>query len=340
VERPLASICIPSYDRPKTLERLLRSIDVSDPSGLEIVICEDNSTHRPEIRTTVNRFLVTSELNVRYFENRENIGYDRNLRELIGKSAGDFVIFMGDDDTFVPGQLDPYLQFLRTNSELGYVLRPFRRIHRDGQIEMFRYFISTQFFRPGTESYVKLFRKSVFISGYTFRREYSTPFLSSDFDGTLLYQLYLLAELTLKYPSAFCDIVLTQQVPGDTKPMFGHAEAEKALYTPGQISVDNSVHFMQGFLRISQYIDSKYGIESSSRIRTDISKYSYSVLAIQRDKGIVVFIKYVLMLNQQVGINITFYYYIYVALLMIFGRSLCDLLVTRVKSHLGRTPYL
>ena len=208
-KEPFISICIPSYNRPDEIYRLLKSIDASSRDEIEIVVCEDMSPRWTEISAKVMEYSNHSDYNVKYYENEENMGYDKNLRELIQKAFGEYIIFMGDDDWFVPEALDKFIGFLKDHRELGYVLKTHLLIYEDGIQELFKYFSESRFFEKGEAAYLALFRKSVFISGFTFKREYSLNYLVDCFDGTLLFQLYLLAEITLKHSSAFCDILLT-----------------------------------------------------------------------------------------------------------------------------------
>jgi hypothetical protein len=97
---------------------------------------------------------------------------------------------------------------------------------------------------------------------------------------------------------------------------------------------------MKGFFRIARFVDSKYDLQSASRIRLDISRYSYSVLAVQRHRGLATFMKYVQLLNKEVRINVTIYYYIYVVLLSFLGKPVCDKLIVATKRILGKTPSL
>lgn len=98
----LVSICIPSYNRPVELRRLLESIDAKKhKDDIEIVICEDKSPNRPKIGEQVREFMSKSDYNVVYHENEENLGYDRNLKNLIRRASGEYIIFMGDDDLFI-----------------------------------------------------------------------------------------------------------------------------------------------------------------------------------------------------------------------------------------------
>ena len=226
------SICIPSYNRPDGLLFLLNSIDPLLSDELEVVICEDKSPKRIEVREAVRLFKASSKLNIRYFENEQNLGYDKNLRELISKAEGEFVIFMGDDDAFGVGGLGNFINF----------------IHQDGKEELFKYFDYNVFYDPSETTVATLFRKSVFISGFTFRRSLAVPYLTDIFDGTLLYQIYLLSEICINYSSAYCTIPLTVQSANRREvPMFGSSESEKSLYEPGVISLDNSINFMKGF---------------------------------------------------------------------------------------------
>ena len=225
----LLSICIPSYNRPEEISRLLKSIDIQEYQKIEIVICEDFSPKREQVRQVINEFKKISKYNVIYIENEINLGYDKNLRECIKSAKGKWIMYMGDDDTFVPDAMDAYLEFLEEHNELGYILRSYRALHEDGSVEQFKYYENTCFFSSGFNTYVELFRKSVFISGFSFRREYALENMTDLFDGTLLYQLYILAEICMKYPAAYYGVPITQMTD-EGIPYFGTSESEKKLH--------------------------------------------------------------------------------------------------------------
>lgn len=337
---PFLSICIPSYNRPFELGRLLASIDTPEKSLIQIVICEDKSPKRHEIREKVKLYIGMKDYDVLYIENEVNYGYDRNLRELIKHSDGEYIVFMGDDDEFVPNGIDRLISFLQINKtkDIGYLMKTHLMIHPDNNIELFKYFQNDIFFEPGPDTYVKLYRRSVFISGFTFKREYALPYLTDRFDGTLLFQLYLLSELTLKYRAAYFSEPIVQQYKGGI-PYFGSSKSEKEKYDIGQISIRNSVNFMKGFFEITRFIDQKYNLNSTERIRMEISKYSYPVLAVQRNKGLINFIKYLRELKV-IKINCSIYYYINVIGLIILGENMCNKIIIKVKKLIGRTPIL
>jgi glycosyltransferase involved in cell wall biosynthesis len=291
-----------------------------------------------EVRKIVSEFSTQSKYKINYVENETNLGYDKNLRACASNAKGDWIVYMGNDDEFVPGAIDKLFTFISQNKDLGYILKSHFYIHKNKKKEAFKYYEETKFFKPGLDTYVQMFRKSVFISGFTIKRGLIMPLLKDDFDGTLLFQLYLLAEVCLKYPSAYFDTPLTQQYD-EGFPEFGNAASEKGIYTPGTITIDNSLNFLRGYLKIIKYIDQEHHFDSTKLIMHDMSKYFYPSLAIQRNKGIKKFIGYVKELNK-IGFNSSIYYYIYVFGLTIFGKKICDNMIRILKLLIGKTPKL
>jgi abequosyltransferase len=339
-KKPFVSICILSYNRPETLLRLLKTIDTKQSEDIEIVVCEDSSPRQEEIRQVIEQFREFSKYKVLYSENSKNLGYDGTLCELVKQANGVWLVFMGDDDEFVPCALDKVIDFLGQHSKLGYVLKSHYLIHENQKKERFRYFGKTEFFKPGVAAYIELFRKSVFIAGFMIRRDYATSYLTNRFDGTLLMQLYLLAEVVLKHPSAYFDEPFTQQYAshqhnvGDV--MF---DREKNTFVPRRPTLDISLNFLKSFSLITEYIDEQHQINSTALIKKDMSKYFYPSLAVHRDEGLRFFLNYVRELNK-LGFNSTYYYYIYVILLTLLGKRVCDWGIYQLKKLLGSTPRL
>lgn len=332
------SICIPSYNRPDELERLLNSIDASDTDLVEIVIREDNSPKRKEIRSKVERYRANTFYDVVYIENESNYGYDKNIRSLAQTAQAKWVMFMGDDDVFVEGGLDKYLSFLKKHDELGYVLRRYQVENFDGQTEEYRFADKHVFLEAGQNAIVEFFRRSVFISGFTYRNECFNDYECEQFDGTLLFQLYIQATACLNRPSAYCDILITKSIEGGT-PFFGVSEAEKDLYESGVNTLNNSINFLKQVRVLTEGFDKKNGTTITPGVLKSYSKYSYGYLHEHRDDGIKVFIRYAKEVKR-IGMGNSVYFYVYFLMLLLLGKRKSQNMIRQMKKLVGKTPHL
>lgn len=334
------SICIPAYNRPDKLYWLLKTIDVSNTEEIEVVVSDDFSPKREEIKNVIEKFRTEAKYKIVYHQNEKNLGYDGNLKETVKAASGKWIIFMGDDDEFIPKALDKLVKFLKGNDELNYVLRYYEVIHNNGEIEQFRYYKGNKFFESGEATYEELFRKSVFISGFTIKREPILPYLVSDFDGGALIQIYWVAEIVLKHRSAYFDEPITRHVEDKNyraKELM--IDEESGDLVARKADLKRSLNFLSGFTKITKFIDEKYDFNSTRRIIIDLSKYSYPNLSIHRREGLRIFWEYIRGLNK-LGFNITPYYYLYVFFLIIFGKKFCDYGITSLKKIIGNTPHL
>lgn len=332
------SICIPSYNRVEQLKRLLNSIDSKRENEIEIIIREDNSPIRSSIKEVVLDFKSLSKYSVKYIENESNFGYDKNLRLTALEASGKWIIFMGDDDVFIKDSLDKFIDFLYENDSIGYVLRRYRSNHKSGIVEEHRYYNSNRFFEAGERSVTELFRRSVFISGFTFKKEYFIDYLNNKFDGTLLFQLYIQSTICYKYPSAYCDIPLTELFEGGV-PLFGSSNNEKKLYQSGSITFNNSINFLNQVRFLSESIDEILNINVSKVIIKSYSRYSFGYLQEHRDKGIIVFTKYASAIKN-IGLGNSIYFYIYYLMLLFLGKRTSKKLIVFIKKINGKTPSL
>lgn len=331
------SICIPSYNRPEDLKRLLKSVD-SKNDNVEIVIREDKAPLRQEVRRVVDDFKRTTKYKVTYIENEINYGYDKNLRNVGKVAQGEWIIMMGDDDAFVPGSLDQYIEFLESHDNLGYVLRRYLKIYSDGKQEDYRYDNKNVFLKPGEDTIVELFRRSLFISGFTYRKNFFSGFDCDKYDGTLLFQLYILAEICMSHPAAYCDIPITQSYEGGT-PYFGISESEKKLYESGKNTINNSLNFMMQVEMMAKGIDEELNTNMEDRIIKSYSKYSYGFLYEHRDEGLKQWNQYVIGLKK-LGFASSPYFYLYYLLLLLFGKKNSQKIIRRIKKIIGKTPRL
>jgi abequosyltransferase len=337
----ILSVCIPSFNRPNELGRLLDSIlGQSENLDIEVLIAEDQSPRRLEIEGVVlDKIKQYPTINIRLLLNSTNLGYDGNLRNLILNATGEFCMFFGDDDILEDNVLKDFVNLLVQRSNTGFVLRSWVEVDLNGQITSIqRYYPSDRNFGAGISTVVEFFRKSVFISGLTVNRKYALEIETSELDGTLLYQLYLLCGILNSKEGYYFSRILAQRVSGAPH-FFGTAEAERGKFSPGKLEYKDSLQFMKSFITIVSFVEKKFNISLKRQVTRDLSRYSYGFLSLQRDNGLFVFAKYSFGLYK-IGYGCTVYFYIYILLLSIFGKTNMDGIISQIKSRLKSTPKL
>ena len=337
---PTLTIAIPSYNRPWLLKRLLESLDC-DGNGVEVLISDDNSPLLESIDQVIRDFTNSSDIEVTVCVQDRQLGYDGNLRFLFEKAQGRFTVVMGDDDEFVPGAISKLVEKLRAEPKLGYLLRSYETHHPNGVVESLRYLPESQLLPPGEKSVAWLFKRSVSISGFTIRTECAQKFATGDLDGSLLYQLYLMAMTSLRHSTLVWNepIAIVNQTFRSGSPAFGTAESESSRFTPGLHSPGNSLTFTRGFLEVAAYIDDRQGTHLVSKVQRQISVYSYPFLSIQRKNGLKTFWTYSQSLRA-LGVGDTWHFQVYRGALAVLGERVCDRLILFIKRRLGYTPNL
>lgn len=337
-ERPLISICIPSYNRLEYLSPLLDSILSQDYSDYEILICEDHSPQRSEISDLVSIYQKKFSGLIRYQENKFNFGYDRNIRNLVHHARGIFCLFMGNDDLLCPGALSAISSIILREAECGVVVRSYATFDEDHAQykQIFRYFPAEVILPAGRDAIESAYRRSVVIPGMVIHRDSADDIATDAFDGTLLYQLYLVGLILASRSVVFTPKIIALRRDG-TPPDFGNSEAEKGRFIPQNQTPESSLYFIRGMLDIALFVQEKTGLKVFKGIRSDIGYYSYPILAIQSRQPLKVFLAYGARLW---GMGFWRYppFYFYFIGLMILGANRLDKLIGLIKTRLGFTP--
>lgn len=334
------SVCIPAYNRASVLSDLLESILTQDFQDYEIVINEDNSPERLQIREIVESYSVTYPNRIKYFENEINFGYDKNLRYLIERSSGDYCLFMGNDDLMATGALKEVFECVSKYPNIGVYLRSFAAFDgdKDNVVQLFRYFDREIFFPAGKNTIVTFFKRCVVIPGVTINRQAALSFATSKFDGTLLYQIYLIANILVEWNGVFSPQIVTLYRNGGV-PDFGNSESEKGKFVPQTRTIESSVNFMQGMLNIANDVQKTRNVDIYNAILKDLSNYSYPILAVQANNSLKHFFKYYCALIK-LGFGRQFLFHLYFFLILTLGVKRMDFLIGWLKKSLGYTPSL
>ena len=334
------TVCIPAYNRPELLPALLESILNQDYDSYNIVICEDDSPKRREIRKVVSQYIAQRQGLIQYHENEENLGFDGNVRRLFAKADGEFCLLMGNDDLMCPKALSTVAAALKRYDNVGVVMRSYASFEGapENIKQVHRYFDTFRFFPAGPDTMVTFFRRSVVLPGVTIHRESALKYDTDQFDGVALYQVYLVANILADKNGLFLPEILVLNRHGGI-PDLGNNPKERARFVPTKQTPESSVYFVKGMLEIAKYIEEKRRIKIYEKILKDIGNYSYPILSIQAKRRSSVFLRYSYHLAQ-LGFWKNERFYLYLLGLLILGPDRMDDLVSLIKQKVGFTPVL
>jgi len=95
-QQPFFSVLIPSFDRPRYLEKCIESILKNDFKDFEIIISDDNSIRIKEILRVIEPYLKYE--NITFIKQSHNLGMANNWNFLVFNAKGKYLIILGDDD--------------------------------------------------------------------------------------------------------------------------------------------------------------------------------------------------------------------------------------------------
>jgi len=161
------SLCVPSYNRPDTLQQLIRSFMLQDYQNKELIISDDSSTD--DVETLVKKLHYSR---IHYYRNTPSLGFPKNLLASILHAEGDYLVTIGDDDVlFSPKSLSKYVEVFDNNPEVHFIYSNQVQFNSGGMVEsIITKFKNDILFGKGTESLDNMFLHSIFIGGQGFRR--------------------------------------------------------------------------------------------------------------------------------------------------------------------------
>ena len=136
---PKISIAIPTYNRAEileyTLNRLISGMDkILIP--YEIIVSDNCSTD--ETPNVVLKFLDRKN-SIKYFKRFKN-DIPGNFFNAFRKSAGEYIVYMADDDAIIPEVLSKYLHVMDANKSIGAIYADWIAYDDENNIEINRKF--------------------------------------------------------------------------------------------------------------------------------------------------------------------------------------------------------
>ena len=127
--RPAVSVLIPTYNRAWLLKQSLESVLAQTWSDFEVVISDNASTDDTErlVKSYKDERIV-------YWRNQENIGWQRNMWQVLSLAKGDLMGFLPDDDLMMPENLASKVAVFTQYPNVGLVHSKYHVIDENGKI--------------------------------------------------------------------------------------------------------------------------------------------------------------------------------------------------------------
>lgn len=336
------SVCIPAYNRSLFLKPLIDSILVQSYPVYEIVICEDKSPEREKIRDIVSEIndSLPSNHKIKYYENESNLGYDKNFRNLLELSTGEYCLFMGNDDILMPDAVRNVANVVTEFPDVAVISRAYQYFLGDisNVQDTVRHLPNDKLFNPGLESIQFFFRRVGVLSGLVFKRELANKISSDKFDGHLYYQMYITGMLLKNNCGYYISNVQTLSRDG-ISPDFGNSIAERNKFKPGQYNYESRVHMVDGLLKIADYIDDSQKKEVYKIIRKDLANYFYPYIRDQLNLPIKLFVRMVIDFSRS-GMKPEPMFYFHCIIGYMLKKKGYDYLIKLIRKVLGHSPRL
>jgi glycosyltransferase involved in cell wall biosynthesis len=338
------SICIPSYNRSEYLSPLLESIYAQNYAkehhDFEVVICEDASPQRGNIISEYNKFVEKFNVNnLRLILNKENLGYDKNLRNCISQAQGKYCLIMGNDDLLNEGVLQKVISVLKANPDIVVTTRAYAWFKDDPKklCDTVRHLPEDKLFQPGLDAIRFFFRRVGVISGFIVNTEKAKAITTEQFDGRLYYQMYLAGSLLTQGKGYYFSDVITLSRDSEP-PDFGNAKTEKGIFNPGGYKPEGRLHMVSGLLEIAKHIENTSEIPEVYRtIKRDLANYFYPYI---RDQLSLPIKEYINMFNnfRKLGFSNEPLFYIHSILGFLLKKRGYDYIIMKIRKFVGSTP--
>lgn len=327
----LLSVCITSYKRVKELERCLNSIDSKQTDKIEIIVSEDCSPMRDEIRKVVSLYSAQSPYHVVFNTNEHNLGYDGNLKKLVMLASGEYVMYLSDDDCLFPGKFDEFIQCLEAKhpamayGSFWYGYREMKSVRRK--------YISSHYIPSGIESAGGRVYDAILFSGLTFKRNLILGIDAERFKNLNYFQVYLFLTIINKYGGYYQDTLLIDSV-SDGENAYGKVKSSGSNdLLANRDSVFSNLEFNKGLFKVIQMFDEDNGTEVFKHFGKEYSLRSFGGFCRARKYGMRIYQEYWRRLRHS-GVRLSFICYLYYYCVAIFGVSLSQLLFSLPKKVL------
>ena len=328
------SICITSYKRVNELKRCLYSIDSAKKDKIEVIVSEDCSSEREQIRNVVDEYAKTSPFKVVFNTNEQKLGYDRNLKKLATLATGEYVFYMSDDDCLFSGKLDNFIEMLE-DKHPAMAYTSFLYGYNEKRVERRKYENSHEI--PSKVTYDgKRIYDAILFTGLTFKREYLLDIDGERFKNMNYIQVYMFLHVLYHHGGYYDRILLIDNV-SDGENAYGQVESSgkgNALLANRE-SVFSNLEFNKGLFKVIRMFDEDNCTDMFEQFRKEFSLRSLGGLYRARNFGLKTYNDYWKRLKDS-GIKLTTIATIYYFIVLVLGAKLSKKLFVALRFLLAK----
>lgn len=195
------SILIPAYNGGQVIKQTIDSILHQDYCNMEIIVCDDcSSDNTGEVVKSI------PDKRIKYFKNKNNLGYSKNLEICMAKATGDIIYLMGQDDILGREALLNTYKAFKISENIGAVTRPYywfydkirKPVRAKDQYDINKDTVIS--IQDGEKAVIEVFKTLDQLSGLAYRRKFiDLPFHEDVFPC----HVYPFASIFKKHPIVF-----------------------------------------------------------------------------------------------------------------------------------------
>lgn len=280
MRKKILTIGITSYNRIGELERCLGSVGTRYPAAIEVLVSEDKSPQRHKIKEMVENFSKKAPYDVIFHSNDENLGYDRNLKNIIDMSHGEYVFLISDDDYIVQGAVDKILGILKRHQP-GMLYGAYKLI--DGSYG--RMYIKSKKIKKSVKYASEHMLDSILFSGLVFKKDVvdglnAEPFLNKNYFQIylFLYTLSFFGGIYLNTPTVVC--------VGDGENAYGKSKSSiKNPLLADRKSVYSNLEFHKGLIYTVRKFDQDFNTNTFKKFEREYNLHSITGLSRAEEVG-------------------------------------------------------
>lgn len=144
-ETVLVSVIIPAFNAEETIEESLVSVAKQSHTKLEVIVIDDGSSDNTG--AVVNAFCLANPLLTLSLITQKNQGSSKARNEGLGKSQGEFIVFLDADDRLHPEYINSCLKKFEENKRLNLVYSGIQNFGRESNAFLFKEFNLSSFLR-------------------------------------------------------------------------------------------------------------------------------------------------------------------------------------------------